>query len=107
MMPDAEVWGLISMIGADDLVVGTYVVQCQGRAALGAVDEVARLHLLAGRHGGRIVIEAASSFLLELFELSGLTVEVRGQAVEVRRQAEERKYRRRAQEEVEPEDPAL
>ena len=51
-----------------------------GLPDLGAVDDVARLALLAGRLGGRIVLSDVSPAMRSLLELAGLGVEVEGEA---------------------------
>jgi len=93
-----EVWGRLSFVGPDGAILGECVIEGPGRPDMGAVDDVARLQLLARRLGGRIVVETAWPDLLDLLDLSGLPVEVR-------RQAEDGENSRRVQEEVQPGDP--
>jgi hypothetical protein len=52
----------------------------RGRGApdLGALEDVARLALLAERLGGRIALAEVSPTMRELLELAGLSVEVEG-----------------------------
>jgi hypothetical protein len=92
-------WGVLSLVGPDEVVIATFVLDGPGHPDLGVVDEVARLQLEAVRLGGRAVLETASPFLLELLELAGLSVEAR-------RQPEGREDRARVQERVDGRDPA-
>ncbi len=88
------------LLGPDGAVLGTCVIEGVGRPDLGTVDDVARLQLRAQRVGGRVVVETALPVLLELLELAGLPVEVRGQT-------EDGENGGRVQEEVQPGDPPV
>lgn len=65
--------------GPDGGALATVALAGAGPPTLGAVDLVARLALLAGRLGGRVVVEAASPELRTLLALAALGVEVEGQ----------------------------
>ena len=99
MPPLDDIWGRVSVLGPDGVVLGTCVLRGRGHPDLKAVDDVAHLQLLATRLGGAIVLDAASPALRELLELAGLAVEVRGQA-------EHGEDLRCVQEHVEPGDTA-
>ncbi|MEU6989740.1 STAS domain-containing protein [Streptomyces sp. NPDC046465] len=75
-------------------------------ADLTTVDAIARLHLAAHRHGGRIRLRNPAPALLALLGLVGL-VELLGLVVEMEGQTEEREPPGRVQETVETGDPAL
>jgi hypothetical protein len=66
------------------------------------VDQIARLHLTAGRCGCRLELTNSSPSLLELIDYCGLAEVLR---VESKRQAEERKQLRCVEEERELDDP--
>ncbi len=98
----AEPWCRVRVAGPDGRALATVTLVGSGPPALGAVDRVARLALLAGRLGGRAVVEAASPELRTLLALAALGVEVEGEPEcgEQPLGLEER------QEEIHPGDPA-
>jgi hypothetical protein len=64
----------------DGTVLADWVFAGAGAPTLGAVDDVARLALLATRLGCRIALAEVSPAMRELLDLAGLRVEVQGQA---------------------------
>ncbi len=89
---------MIDIIGADGTVWATRVLTGAGDPDLADVEELALLQVAASRLGGRVVLDAVCPRLVELIELAGLPVEVRGQT-------EDREDLRGAQERIEPDDP--
>lgn len=100
VMAAARLRCLIDVVGPDDTVWVTRALTGSGEPDLGDVEELALMKLAATRIGGRIVLDAACPHLVELLELAGLSVEVRGKA-------EHRKDLLGAQEGVEPDDPTI
>ena len=78
-MAAVELWCRVRVVDPDGAELARYVLEGPGAPDLGAVDDVARLALLAGRLGGDIVLANVSPVLLGLLELAGLRVEVEGQ----------------------------
>jgi hypothetical protein len=78
-MDTVEVWCRVTVVGPAGPEVVTCVLEGQGSPDLAAVDDVARLALLAVRLGGRIVLAEVSPAFRTLLELAGLSVEVEGQ----------------------------
>jgi hypothetical protein len=89
---------LIDFVAQDGTVWATRALTGNGDPDLADVDQIAKLQLSASRLGGHIVLDAVCPFLLELVELAGLPVEVRGET-------EQREDLLGAQERVEPDDP--
>jgi len=78
-----NLWCRVLILGADRTTLACHHLGGPGLPDLGAVDDLARLALLARRHGGRIVLSDVSPALrslLELAGLAGLRVEVEGEA---------------------------
>jgi hypothetical protein len=75
-----ELWCEVLVLGPDSATVTAHRLEGSGAPDLGAVDEVARLALRAGRLGGRIVLSDVSPALAALLELSGLCVQMKGQS---------------------------
>ncbi|HXQ76334.1 MAG TPA: hypothetical protein VN791_07560 [Acidimicrobiales bacterium] len=79
-MAVVELWCRVTVVGPDGAEVGCWVLTGPGMPDLGAVDDVARLALLARRLGGAVVLTELSPALRTLLELTGLRIEVEGQA---------------------------
>jgi len=79
-MATLQRWCQATVVGADGAVLAGCVLAGRGAPDLGAVDEVARLALLAARHEGRVVLAEVSAAMRELLELAGLEVEMEGQS---------------------------
>jgi hypothetical protein len=75
-----NVWCRVQIVGADHTTLASHQLAGAGLPDLGAVDDVARLALLARRLGGRIVLCDVSPALGSLLELAGLRVEVERKA---------------------------
>jgi hypothetical protein len=79
-MPAVDVWCRVTILGPDGAELDCCVLEGPGVPDLGAVDQMGRLALLAGRLGGSIVLTELSPTLRSLLELAGLRVDVGGQA---------------------------
>jgi hypothetical protein len=79
-MEDIVRWCRVNIVGPDGAEIISRVLTGAGVPDFGAVDEVARLALLAGRLGGVIVLADVVPALGVLLELAGLRIEVKGQA---------------------------
>lgn len=88
-------------MGPDGTVVTSCALDGPGPPDLGAVDDVARLALLATRLGGGIALTEVSQDMRGLIELAGLGVEMEGQA----ELGEEPLGIQQGQEEAHPRDP--
>lgn len=95
-------WCRVTVVGPDGTVVACCELDGPGFPGLGAVDDVARLALLASRLGGSITLAEVSPAMRELLELAGLCVEMEGQA----ELGEEPCGIQQREEEVHPGDPA-
>jgi hypothetical protein len=73
-------WCRVRVVVAGRTALFCHELAGPGQPDLGAVDEVARLALLAGRLGGRIILSDVSPAMRSLLELAGLGVEVQGEA---------------------------
>jgi hypothetical protein len=93
-------WCRITVVGPDGTVLVGCLLEGTGPPDLGAVDDVARLALLAGRLGGGITLAEVSPVMRALLELAGLRVEMDGQA----EFGEEPRGIQQGQEEVHPGD---
>jgi hypothetical protein len=71
-------WCRVTMVGPDGVAWASGLLEGPTAPDMGAVDDVARLALLAKRLGGRVVLTDMSSDLRALLELSGLGVEMEG-----------------------------
>ena len=80
VMVAARLRCLIDIVGPDGTVLATRVLTGTGEPDLGDVEKLAMLKLAAARIGGGIVLDAVCAHLVELLELAGLSVEVRGKA---------------------------
>ncbi len=80
VMTVVQLWCRVTVVGPDGAELGSWVLKGRGEPELGAVDDVARLTLLARRLGGAVVLTDLSPPLRALLELSGLGVEVEGQS---------------------------
>ena len=80
MVDDVQLWCRVRVLSSDGAELADILLEGQGAPDLGAVDEVARLALLAGRLGGGVVLAEVSAALDALLHLAGLAVEVEGQA---------------------------
>lgn len=65
-------WCRVVIVGADGRVLARCSLGGPGDPGLGAVDELARLALLAGRLGGVMTLLDASPALGEMLDLAGL-----------------------------------
>jgi hypothetical protein len=72
----ANLWCRVVVMGADHSTLSRLQLGGPGPPDIGAVDEVARLALQAGRLGGRIILSEVTPALRELLELAGLRVEM-------------------------------
>lgn len=88
MVDDVQLWCRVKVLSSDGTELADILLEGKGAPDLGAVGEVARLALLAGRLGGGVVLAEVSASLDALLRLAGLAVEVAGLAVEVEGQAE-------------------
>jgi hypothetical protein len=93
-------WCRITVVGPDGTVLAGCLLEGTGPPDLGAVDDVARLALLAGRLGGGITLADVSPVMRALLELAGLRVEMDGQA----KFCEEPRGIQHCEEEVHPRD---
>lgn len=73
-------WCRVTVVGPDGTVAASCELDGPGSPGIGAVDDVARLALLASRLGGGITLAEVSPAMQELLELAGLCVEMEGQA---------------------------
>jgi hypothetical protein len=80
VMAALERWCRVTVVGGGGAVLAAGVIEGTGAPDLGAVDEVARLALLAARSGATMTIADVSPAMAELLELAGLRVQVEGQA---------------------------
>ncbi len=71
-----NLWCRVRIVVAGRTALVCHELGGPGLPDLGAVDEVARLALLAGRLGGRIILSDVSPAMRSLLELAGLGVEV-------------------------------
>jgi hypothetical protein len=79
-MSDIQLWCRVVVTGPDGAELVGVRLSGTGEPGLGAVDDVARLALMAGRLGGTVVVAQASPVLRALLDLAGLPVEVEGEA---------------------------
>jgi hypothetical protein len=75
-----NLWCRVTVVVANDTALICHELGGPEGPDLGAVDVVARLALLAGRLGGRIIVSDLSPEMGALLELTGLPVEVEGEA---------------------------
>jgi hypothetical protein len=80
MMRSIELWCRVTIVGPGDTELIHRDLEGWGAPDLAAVDELARLTLLAGRLGAAVVVTDASPEFTALMGLSGLGVEMQGQA---------------------------
>ncbi len=73
-------WCRVTIIDPDGAELARFWLEGRGAPDLMAVDEVARLALLAGRLGGDVALGEVCPALDALLHLTGLAVEVEGQA---------------------------
>jgi hypothetical protein len=73
-------WCRVVVVGPAGARLVEYQLCGSGPPDLSSVEAVARLALLLGRLGGRLVIEDVSREMAELLWLAALPVEVKGQA---------------------------
>jgi hypothetical protein len=71
-----NLWCRVLVVGADHTALARHQLGGPGLPDIGAVEDVARLALRAGRLGGRIVLSDVSPALRSLLELAGLRVEM-------------------------------
>jgi hypothetical protein len=75
-----QLWCEVTVVGPDGADLVRRFLEGPGDPDLEAVDEVARLALLAGRLGSHLVLAEVSPALRALLHLTGLCVEVEGQS---------------------------
>ncbi len=95
-------WCRVTLVGPDGTVVASCELDGPGSPGLGAVDDLARLALLASRLGGGITLAEVSPAMRELVELAGLCVKMEGQA----ELGEEPLWIQQREEEIHPGDPS-
>jgi hypothetical protein len=95
-----ELWCQIRIMGPDHSVLAHRRLQGPGAPDLGILDEIARLALVTGRIGGRIVLTDVAPAVAALLRLAGLRVEVEGQP----ERGEEALWIQEGQEELHPGD---
>ena len=71
-MPDVEEWCRITLIGPFGAKLASWSLTGPRPPDLSAVDELARLRLLAARAGLRVVVSDLAPGLAELLDLAGL-----------------------------------
>jgi len=76
MMDVQRVFARIRLVGPDGEVLGVRTISGMGLPDLEAIDEVGQVQLQALRAGASVAFETACPALLELLELSGLSVEM-------------------------------
>ena len=79
-MNDVQLWCRVVVTGPDGAELVGVRLSGTGEPGLGAVDDVARLALMAGRLGGTVVVAEAAPVMRALLDLAGLPVEVEGEA---------------------------
>jgi hypothetical protein len=79
-MAGLQRWCRVDVVNAEGAVLARYALEGPRGPDLRAVDDVARLALLAARLGGGITLAQVCPRMRELLELTGLRVEVEGQA---------------------------
>ena len=72
-------WCRVTMVDPDGIALASGVLEGPAAPDIGAVDDVARLALLAKRLGGGLVLTDVSPDLRALVELTGLVVEMEGE----------------------------
>ena len=75
-MVAAHRWCRVTLFGPGGDPLASWDMGAARPADLAAVDEVARIALLAGRLGGRVALTEVSGGMRELLALAGLPVEV-------------------------------
>ena len=73
-------WCRVTMVGPDGSALATGLLEGPTAPDVGAVDDVARLALLAKRLGGSVILTEVCSDLRALLELTGLAVEMEGKS---------------------------
>lgn len=77
-MSSGASWATITVSGPCGRVVARWVLEGDGRADLGTVDQLARLQLAARRTGCAIALTHARQELIDLLRLAGLAGVVGG-----------------------------
>lgn len=80
MVAPRERWCLVTIADASGMALASWELGGPGPPDLAAVEQVARLFLMAARMGARVSLEEMSPRLAELLDLAGLVVEMQGQA---------------------------
>jgi hypothetical protein len=78
-MAAVQLWCRVRVVRPDGSELAACELHGPGDADLKVVDDVARITLMAGRLGGRIVLSEVSATLRDLLELAGLGVEMERQ----------------------------
>ena len=73
------IWCRVTMVGPDGVALASGVLEGPAAPDIGAVDDVARLVLLAKRLGGGLILTDVCPDLRALVELTGLVVEMDGE----------------------------
>jgi hypothetical protein len=71
-------WGRITVLNAEGVVQGVYLLQGSGHPDMSTVEVVARLKLFAARTGGEIILDSPTPALRQLLDLVGLTMDTLG-----------------------------
>lgn len=87
-MAAVQLWCRVRLVGHDGAALACSTLSGPSAPDLRAVNDVARLALMARRLGYGIVLDEVAPALRALLELAGLLVEVAGLGVEVQGQAE-------------------
>ena len=87
-MVKAKLWCQVTIVGPEGEEIAHCRLEGCGDPNIAAVDDVARLVLLASRLGGETVITDLSAELRALLELTGLRSQLDGLRVEVEGQTE-------------------
>jgi hypothetical protein len=77
---EVTLWCRVHVMGPDRAALASHRLEGAGLPDLGAVDDVARLALLAGRIGGSIILSDVTPALRSLLDLSGLRIETEWEA---------------------------
>jgi hypothetical protein len=79
-MAGSQLWCRVRIFGPDDNQLAECVLEGSGAPDLRALDELARLALVAVRLDGRVILAEVAPAMQELLQLAGLGIEVGGQA---------------------------
>lgn len=71
-MAGARVWCQVAIVAPSGSELARFSLSGPDNPDLGVVDRLARLCLLMGRHGGKVVLGQMCPELVQLLELAGL-----------------------------------